>query len=117
MPEAELDSLYTPTYSTVMRPGCHVFLPMIAFELQGGARFLLSSILSMCQTRCRIHHITLPAESVTTREDSFFSIIPFAVVAVALTRALPVLAGSLRRGLIFLMSLVAFPWRRGVESE
>jgi hypothetical protein len=65
------------------------------------------------------YHIARPSQC-HAREDSFFSIIPFAVVAVALTRALPVLAGNLslspsrRLGFLDVFSgvFVAF----GVES-
>jgi hypothetical protein len=74
--------------STVSVPGCHVS-PMLAHQLRVQVQGAPSvpSAFPCVRHAAALHHITLPVESV--------SILPFTVVAVALTRALPVLAGSL----------------------
>jgi hypothetical protein len=75
---------------TVLIPGCHV--ACLDGLRSKGQRFFSSS---MCQAR-RNHLRASHCQPSQCHAGGFcFSIEPFAVVAVALTRALPVLAGSL----------------------
>jgi hypothetical protein len=73
-------------------PSCHVAC-LDGLRSRGNGSFCLPFHVSDTPPHPS-HHIARPSQC-HAREDSFFSIIPFAVVAVALTRALPVLAGSL----------------------
>jgi hypothetical protein len=73
-------------------PGCHVAC-LDGLRSRGNGSFCLPFHVSDTMPHPS-YHIARPSQC-HAREDSFFSIIPFAVVAVALTRALPVLAGSL----------------------
>jgi hypothetical protein len=73
-------------------PSCHVAC-LDGLRSRGNGSFCLPFHVSDTPPHPS-HHIARPSQC-HAREDSFFSIILFAVVAVALTRALPVLAGSL----------------------
>jgi hypothetical protein len=71
------------------------FLPCLPIARSSPRGAIGSFCLSMCQARRRTHH-TSHCQLSQCRAGGFcLSILPFTVVAVVLTRALPVLAGSL----------------------